>query len=48
MLNNQVDTLARKLNQLEVYLSQQSELRQKSENRLQEVSYLLLYIHFIL
>lgn len=37
MLNNQVDTLVRKLNHLEKYLSQQTELRKIAENRLQEV-----------
>ncbi|VVC44160.1 Hypothetical protein CINCED_3A002960 [Cinara cedri] len=36
MLNNQVDTLLNKLNQLEKYLVQQSELRQKAENKLEE------------
>lgn len=36
VLNNQVDTLLKKLNHLEKYLSQQSELRQIAENRLQE------------
>lgn len=37
VLNNQVDTLLRKLNHLETYLSQQSELRQIAENKLREV-----------
>lgn len=37
MLNNQVETLLKKLNHLEKYLSQQSGLRQAAENRLQEV-----------
>lgn len=37
MLNNQVETLLKKLSDLENYLSQQSELRQIAENRLQEV-----------
>lgn len=37
VLNNQVDVLVRKLNYLEKYLLQQSELRQKAENKLQEV-----------
>ncbi|XP_025405556.1 liprin-beta-2-like isoform X2 [Sipha flava] len=36
VLNNQVDVLVRKLNYLEKYLLQQSELRQKAENKLQE------------
>jgi hypothetical protein len=39
VLNNQVDVLVRKLNYLEKYLLQQSELRQKAENKLQEVNY---------
>lgn len=39
MLNNQVDILLKKLNQLEKYLSQQCELRQKAENKLQEVNH---------
>jgi len=36
MLNNQVEILLKKLNHLEKYVSQQSALRQKAENRLQE------------
>lgn len=43
MLNNQVDVLVRKLNYLEKYLLQQSELRQKAENKLQEVNYKILW-----
>lgn len=46
MLNNQVDVLHQKLNHLEKYLSEQSELRQKAENRLQEVNFLFsFYLH---
>lgn len=37
MLNNQVESLLKKLNYLEKYLSEQTNLRQKAENRLQEV-----------
>lgn len=44
MLNNQVDILLRKLNHLEKYLLQQSELKQKVENRLQEVN-IYLFVH---
>jgi len=39
VLNNQVETLLKKLNHLEKYLSRQSELRQIAENRLQEVNF---------
>jgi len=38
MLNNQVDILLKKLNHLEKYLVQQSELRKKAENKLHEVN----------
>jgi len=48
MLNNQVDTLLKKLNHLEQYLSQQSELRQIAENRLQEVLYRIIFVNNLL
>lgn len=38
MLNNQVDVLLKKLNHLEKYLLQQSELRKEVENRLHKVN----------
>lgn len=44
MLNNQIEILLKKLNYLEKYLSEQTDLRQKAENRLQEV---LLYYQIL-
>lgn len=50
VLNNQVETLLKKLSHLEKYLSRQSELRQIAENRLQEVSfkYVNVFLMFLL
>lgn len=44
LLNNQVEILLKKLNYLEKYLSEQTDLRQRAENQLQEV---LLYVNII-
>lgn len=47
MLNNQVEVLHQKLNNLDKYLSEQSELRQKAENKLQEVYFYLNFTNII-
>lgn len=46
VLNNQVETLLKKLSHLEKSLSRESDLRQIAENRLREVIFLFLCLLF--